>query len=48
MRRRLDHARRDPLTGLPGRDALAERTARLARTHHEQPSCTSWSPTPTA
>ncbi|MEV0185849.1 GGDEF domain-containing protein [Streptomyces sp. NPDC050625] len=36
VRRQLDNARRDPLTGLPGRDALKERTVRLARTHHKQ------------
>ncbi|MFF0001522.1 GGDEF domain-containing protein [Streptomyces avermitilis] len=35
MRRQLHAARRDPLTGLPGRDVLIDRTARLARTHHE-------------
>ncbi|MER7577471.1 hypothetical protein [Streptomyces sp. NPDC126514] len=36
VRRQLETARRDPLTGLPGRDALTNRTARLARTHREQ------------
>nr|WP_274390195.1 GGDEF domain-containing protein [Streptomyces adustus] len=36
VRRRLDTARRDPLTGLPGRDALMARTDRLARTRREQ------------
>ncbi|MEU1448575.1 hypothetical protein [Streptomyces mirabilis] len=37
VRRQLDAARKDPLTGLPGRDALMDRTERLARTHREQP-----------
>ncbi|MET7780412.1 GGDEF domain-containing protein [Streptomyces mirabilis] len=36
VRRQLDAARKDPLTGLPGRDALTDRTERLARTHREQ------------
>ncbi|MPY38293.1 GGDEF domain-containing protein [Streptomyces adustus] len=36
VRRQLDTARRDPLTGLPGRDALMARTGRLARTCREQ------------
>ncbi|MET7893502.1 GGDEF domain-containing protein [Streptomyces mirabilis] len=36
VRRQLDAARKDPLTGLPGRDALTYRTERLARTHREQ------------
>ncbi|MFJ9482666.1 GGDEF domain-containing protein [Streptomyces mirabilis] len=36
VRRQLDAARKDPLTGLPGRDALKDRTERLARTHREQ------------
>lgn len=36
VRRQLDAARKDPLTGLPGRDALTHRTERLARTHREQ------------
>ncbi|MFK4265339.1 GGDEF domain-containing protein [Streptomyces milbemycinicus] len=31
MRRRLDQARRDPLTGLPGRDAFEKHAARLLR-----------------
>ncbi|MEV5902851.1 GGDEF domain-containing protein [Streptomyces sp. NPDC052127] len=33
VRRQLHAARRDPLTGLPGRDILASRTASLARAH---------------
>ncbi|WP_331730814.1 GGDEF domain-containing protein (plasmid) [Streptomyces sp. NBC_00016] len=33
VRRHLQAARRDPLTGLPGRDALQARTASLARAH---------------
>ncbi|MER5584804.1 GGDEF domain-containing protein [Streptomyces asoensis] len=33
VRRHLQAARRDPLTGLPGRDTLATRTAALARAH---------------
>ncbi|MFF1446137.1 GGDEF domain-containing protein [Streptomyces sp. NPDC058295] len=33
VRRHLQAARRDPLTGLPGRDILASRTASLARAH---------------
>ncbi|MEV0222253.1 GGDEF domain-containing protein [Streptomyces sp. NPDC050704] len=33
VRRQLQVARRDPLTGLPGRDILIDRTARLARTY---------------
>ncbi|WP_331718610.1 GGDEF domain-containing protein (plasmid) [Streptomyces sp. NBC_00289] len=36
VRRQLDAARKDPLTGLPGRDALTDRTERLARTRREQ------------
>ncbi|MFF7603450.1 GGDEF domain-containing protein [Streptomyces mirabilis] len=36
VRRQLDAARKDPLTGLPGRDALTDRTERLARTHRGQ------------
>ncbi|MET8102735.1 GGDEF domain-containing protein [Streptomyces sp. NPDC005236] len=36
VRRQRDAARKDPLTGLPGRDALAERIERLARSHREQ------------
>jgi diguanylate cyclase (GGDEF)-like protein len=36
VRRQLDAARKDPLTGLPGRDALKDRTERLARSHREQ------------
>ncbi|MFF3140250.1 hypothetical protein ACFVRU_00580, partial [Streptomyces sp. NPDC057927] len=36
VRRQLDAARKDPLTGLPGRDVLTDRTERLARTHREQ------------
>ncbi|MFF3139570.1 GGDEF domain-containing protein [Streptomyces mirabilis] len=36
VRRQLDAARKDPLTGLPGRDALMDRTERLVRTHREQ------------
>lgn len=36
VRRQLDAARKDPLTGLPGRDALMDRSERLARTHREQ------------
>ncbi|WP_329295540.1 GGDEF domain-containing protein [Streptomyces sp. NBC_01455] len=36
VRRQLHHARRDPLTGLPGRDALADRIERLARSRREQ------------
>ncbi|MFF1604138.1 GGDEF domain-containing protein [Streptomyces mirabilis] len=36
VRRQLDAARKDPLTGLPGRDALTHRTERLARSHREQ------------
>ncbi|MFF4542208.1 GGDEF domain-containing protein [Streptomyces aureus] len=36
VRRQRDAARRDPLTGLPGRDALMARAGRLARTHREQ------------
>lgn len=36
VRRQLDAARKDPLTGLPGRDALMDRTERLARSHREQ------------
>ncbi|MFE2584557.1 GGDEF domain-containing protein [Streptomyces sp. NPDC059378] len=36
VRRQLDNARRDLLTGLPGRDALMARTGRLARTRREQ------------
>ncbi|MFF2520133.1 diguanylate cyclase domain-containing protein [Streptomyces sp. NPDC058086] len=36
VRRQLDAARKDPLTGLPGRDALTHRVERLARTHREQ------------
>lgn len=35
VRRQLHTARRDPLTGLPGRDILMDRTARLARTRRE-------------
>ncbi|MET7855572.1 GGDEF domain-containing protein [Streptomyces avermitilis] len=35
VRRQLDAARKDPLTGLPGRDVLMDRTARLARSHRE-------------
>ncbi|MEH0557342.1 GGDEF domain-containing protein [Streptomyces sp. B21-101] len=33
VRRHLQDARRDPLTGLPGRDTLMTRTASLARAH---------------
>ncbi|MFF3420291.1 GGDEF domain-containing protein [Streptomyces sp. NPDC002698] len=36
VRRQLDAARRDPLTGLPGRDVLTDRIERLARSHREQ------------
>ncbi|MET7458461.1 hypothetical protein ABZT03_42965 [Streptomyces sp. NPDC005574] len=36
VRRHLDAARRDPLTSLPGRDALQDRIARLSRTHRRQ------------
>ncbi|MFE4998628.1 GGDEF domain-containing protein [Streptomyces mirabilis] len=36
VRRQLDAARKDPLTGLPGRDVLTHRTERLARTHRER------------
>ncbi|MFF4137539.1 diguanylate cyclase domain-containing protein [Streptomyces mirabilis] len=36
VRRQLDAARKDPLTGLPGRHVLTDRTERLARTHREQ------------
>ncbi|WP_432189843.1 GGDEF domain-containing protein [Streptomyces sp. Tue6028] len=36
VRRQLHAARRDPLTGLPGRDALMARIERLGRTHREQ------------
>ncbi|MFD5820235.1 GGDEF domain-containing protein [Streptomyces sp. NPDC127038] len=36
VRRQRDAARKDPLTGLPGRDALMTRADRLARTHREQ------------
>jgi GGDEF domain-containing protein len=35
VRRQLHTARRDPLTGLPGRDLLMERIDRLARTRRE-------------
>ncbi|MGW6926532.1 GGDEF domain-containing protein [Streptomyces sp. NPDC054950] len=35
VRRHLQAARRDPLTGLPGRDALATRTASMARAHRD-------------
>ncbi|MFE7934322.1 GGDEF domain-containing protein [Streptomyces sp. NPDC057456] len=35
VRRHLQAARRDPLTGLPGRDILASRTASLARAHRD-------------
>ncbi|MEU9313421.1 GGDEF domain-containing protein [Streptomyces sp. NPDC048256] len=35
VRRHLQAARRDPLTGLPGRDALQARTASLARAHRD-------------
>ncbi|WP_331722806.1 GGDEF domain-containing protein (plasmid) [Streptomyces canus] len=35
VRRQLDAARRDPLTGLPGRDALTQQIGRLARTDRE-------------
>lgn len=36
VRRQRDAARRDPLTGLPGRHVLAQRITRLARTHRTQ------------
>ncbi|MGW1534451.1 GGDEF domain-containing protein [Streptomyces aureus] len=36
VRRQLDAARKDPLTGLPGRDALMAHADRLARIHREQ------------
>ncbi|MFE4629920.1 GGDEF domain-containing protein [Streptomyces mirabilis] len=36
VRRQLDAARKDPLTGLPGRDALKDRIERLARAHRER------------
>ncbi|MER5227123.1 GGDEF domain-containing protein [Streptomyces flaveus] len=35
VRRQLHIARRDPLTGLPGRDVLLDRTARLAHSRRE-------------
>ncbi|MEU1193549.1 GGDEF domain-containing protein [Streptomyces sp. NPDC005859] len=35
VRRHLQAARRDPLTGLPGRDTLMARTASLARAHRD-------------
>ncbi|MFD5516333.1 GGDEF domain-containing protein [Streptomyces sp. NPDC127066] len=36
VRRQLDAARRDPLTGLPGRDVLTDRIERLSRTYRAQ------------